>query len=92
MLYFNRLGLLVFLVAFGAAYGILYTLGTHDEGLWMMIAGPLLTIIDIGYRRIAGLRLFGDTNRGPAILWLPVWGWGVFWFGLGAYYHYQQAH
>jgi len=33
---FNKLGFLVF--AFGAAYGILRTLKTDDEGLWMMTA------------------------------------------------------
>jgi hypothetical protein len=86
---FNKLGFLVFLVAFGGAYGILRTLGSDDEGLWMMIAGPLLAIIDVVYRRIAGLKLLGDVHRGPAILWLPAWVWGVFWFGLGAFYHFR---
>jgi hypothetical protein len=86
---FNKLGFLVFVVAFGAAYGILRTLGTDEEGLWMMLAGPLIAIIDVGYRRATGLKLVGDVNRGPAILWLPAWVWGVFWFGLGAFYHFR---
>ncbi|HEX2691465.1 MAG TPA: hypothetical protein VHN14_32865 [Kofleriaceae bacterium] len=87
----NKLGFLAFVVAFGVAYGILWTLGTDEEGLWMMIAGPLLSAIDVGYRRVVGLRLLGDVDRGPAILWLPAWVWGVFWFGLGTFYHCQHT-
>jgi len=44
--------------------------------------------IDLGYRSVAGLKWFGDVKRGPAILWLPAWPWGVVWFGLGAFYHF----
>ena len=88
---YNKLGFLAFLIAFGAAYGILRTLGSDEEGLWMMIAGPLLTLIDVGYRRVVGLKFFGDVSRGPAILWLPAWVWGVFWFGLGVFYHCRQG-
>jgi len=88
---YNKLGFLVFIVAFGAAYGILRTLGTDEEGLWMMIAGPLIALIDLGYRRVVGLKFFSDVSRGPAILWLPAWVWGVFWFGLGVFYHCRQG-
>jgi len=88
---YNKLGFLGFLIAFGAAYGILRTLGSDEEGLWMMIAGPLLTLIDLGYRRVVGLKFFSDVSRGPAILWLPAWVWGVFLFGLGVFYHCRQG-
>jgi len=69
----------------------LRTPGRDEEGLWMMIAGPLLALIDFGYRRVVGLKVFGDVSRGPAILWLPAWVWGVDWFGLGVFYRCRQA-
>jgi len=84
----NALGFLVFVAAFGAAYGILCAIaGTVAEGPWMMIAGPLIAIADVAYRTRAGIRLLGDIQRGPSILLLPAWVWGGFWFALGGYYH-----
>lgn len=59
-----------------------------SRGASAPIAGPLIVFIDLGYRSVAGLKWFGDVKRGPAILWLPAWPWGVVWFGLGAFYHF----
>ena len=89
---FNRLDFLIFIASIGADYGILRLLGfgEDDEGVWMMIAGPLIAVLDIAYRLGAGLRL-REATKGPSILWLPAWPWGLFWCGLGAYYYWQQT-
>lgn len=71
---YNALGFVVFAVSFGAAYAILYQLDlADDEGLWMMLAGPAIAIIDVVYRLARRLKLFGDVQPGPSILFLPAW-------------------
>ena len=84
MIIINLLGIVVFLISAGVGVGIANTLGYHGEGLPMLIGGPLMVVLDIGYRRLRDLRLVGA--RGPALFWLPMWLWGVFWTGLGVYY------
>jgi len=74
----------MFVIAGAIAFGIARAIGNEAEGLWMMIAGPLLVGLDVGYRRARKTTLFGA--RGGTFILLPVWCWGVFWSGLGAYY------
>jgi hypothetical protein len=47
-----------------------------------------MMVLDIGYRRLRGLKVIGW--RGPALFWLPMWLWGLFWFGLGVVYVFQH--
>jgi hypothetical protein len=89
MLLFNRLGLILFLVAFGAGWGIARVAHWSGEGMLMLIAGPLLCGLDAGYRRIKGLPFFRRADEGGTVLFLPAWFWGVFWTGLGAFYHFR---
>ena len=86
MSHFNTAGTLMFLAAFGAAYGIMRGLGVMNEGLVMLVAGPLLAIADLLYRRHKHVRLLRGAGGGTFLL-LPVWLWGVFWTGLGAFYY-----
>ena len=86
MLLFNRLGLVFFLVAFGSASGLAHLLGRLTEGIVMMIAGPLLAVLDAGYRRVRGRPLLRPADGGGTVLLLPAWLWGLFWTGLGAWY------
>jgi hypothetical protein len=79
----------MFLVAFGSAYGVLRVLGLGEhEGLWMMIAGPLLVLFDLGYRNLEHAAIFRGV-LGGAFLFIPLWLWGLFWTALGAYYHFH---
>lgn len=90
MLVFNRLGLVFFLLAFGAGWGIARALGPVSEGILMMLAGPILTVLDVGYRRIRGRPLLRLADDGGTVLFLPAWLWGLFWTGLGAWYHFAR--
>jgi hypothetical protein len=81
---YNARGFIVFVVAALVASGALYALESTDEGLWMMTAGPIIAILDLAYRRWAAVPL-RDAGRGPSILFLPAWCWGVFWTCLGIY-------
>lgn len=83
---FNSIGFLMFVAAFGGAYGIMVSLGSEREGLWMMIAGPLLAGIDLVARSLRRAPLFGRVGASQ-ILFLPAWCWGAFWTVLGAVYY-----
>jgi hypothetical protein len=80
----NWRGLLLFMAAFGAAIGIGKTAGIQDEGLLMMIGGPLLAIGDLAHRAFTARgQWFARTGKTAVILWLPAWIWGAFWLVLG---------
>jgi TM2 domain-containing membrane protein YozV len=84
MIVINLIGLLVAAISLGVGIGVADKLGSHGHGLAMMIAGPMMVVLDVGYRRFRGLKLVGW--RGPAIFWLPAWLWGLLWFGAGVTY------
>ena len=88
MIVINLLGILTFVISAGVGIGVASTLGNHGEGLPMMIGGPLMVVLDIGYRQLRGWKVIG--RRGAALFWLPMWLWGLFWFGLGIYYVTQH--
>ena len=87
MLLFNRLGLVFFLIAFGVGWGIARSLGRPEEGILMMIASPILFLLDAGYRQARKRPFFRPAESGGTVLFLPAWMWGLFWTGLGAWYH-----
>jgi hypothetical protein len=84
MIVINLAGILACVVSLIIAVGISDKLASHNNDLAMMLSGFLLVVIDVGYRRIRGLKLIGW--RGPAIFWLPAWIWGVLAFGSGLAY------
>jgi hypothetical protein len=94
--YFNVRGFVMFVLSFGAALAganvlELPTDTPSNEGLYMMVAGPVLTALDLGYRKHKRAPLVRQPSAGGTFLFLPVWIWGVFWFGLGlGYYLYYS--
>jgi hypothetical protein len=57
----------------------------------MMLSGPLLSFFDLSYRRFKRVPLVKQPSAGGAFIFIPVWIWGVFWFGLGlGYYLYYS--
>jgi len=88
MLLFNLRGLIFFGVAFATGSALAPAIGAPDEGSVMMLAGPILTGLDAGYRALKALPFFRQADAGGAILFLPVWAWGLFWAVLGAWYHF----
>lgn len=87
---FNALGFLMFVAAFGGGYGIMRSLGIDDEGVWMMIAGPLLAALDLG-ARVARRTPLLQRAGAAQILFLPAWIWGTGWAVLGAVYYFRGA-
>jgi hypothetical protein len=88
MIVINLAGILVCAISLIVAVGISDKLGSGNNDLAMMLSGLLLVAIDVGYRRVRGLKLLGW--RGPAIFWLPAWIWGVLAFGSGLAYLVQR--
>lgn len=82
---FNAVGFAMFVLAFGAGYGMQRTMGVDHEGVWMMCAGPVLVALDLGHRHVRRLPALARTV-GSSIAFLPAWVWGAVWFVLGAVY------
>lgn len=81
--HFNLVGIVMFLVAMGIGIALSTLVAGGAEGPGMMVAGPLLVGLDLGYRRHRGLARF--DRRGGTFVYLPLWAWGLFWFALGIY-------
>ncbi len=83
----NLPGFLAFAVAFGSASAITWSMGQVNDDILMMIAGPLLIVIDLGYRGFANLA-FLSRRVGALLFFLPAWVWGALWAALGAVRHF----
>jgi len=81
---FNLIGFVMFLVGIGVGVGIARSVGSTGEGLPMVVGGPLLVLLDLGYRKARGGKMFG--RAGGTIIYLPVWLWGAAWAALGVVY------
>lgn len=87
MIIFNLIGIVMFAISFGSAYGVGRIAGyaSPSEGMMMMIAGPLATLLDFLYRRRYGGSWF-RPSAGGSLFFLPVWGFGILWFFFGLAY------
>jgi hypothetical protein len=88
MIVINLPGILACSISLILAVAISDRVASGNNDLAMMLTGLLLVVIDVGYRRIRGLKVIGW--RGPAIFWLPAWIWGVLAFGSGMAYLVQH--
>jgi hypothetical protein len=76
----NFPGLLMTFLSLGAAVNV----GLEEEGAMMMLAGPLLVLMDVAYR-MWPRRGIPDRCGGTVAL-LPAWTVGLLWFGFGCAY------
>jgi hypothetical protein len=82
-IWFNLIGLVMFIVAFGAALGISRVVGSTGNGFATLCGGVLLTALDLGWRTRRGtMRRFGGGGR---MMFVPMWVWGIVWTVLGVY-------
>ncbi|HEV7671402.1 MAG TPA: hypothetical protein VGS22_23025 [Thermoanaerobaculia bacterium] len=86
MIIFNFIGIGMVAIGFGVAFGIGSLLGLTAEGPLMMIAGPLLLVLDLGYRAKKQPPNWFHPRSGGHLFWLPVWIWGLIWSALGLVY------
>ncbi len=80
---FNAIGLVIVAVSFLPVLGVCRLIGEERTGVVLAIGGPVALALDLRYRlRFSG----GDLvlpSRGGKFLWLPLWGFGPFWFAYG---------
>jgi hypothetical protein len=85
---FNPIGIGICALAFGSAIAIGKYLGIYDKGPLMMIAGPIVSALDLLYRTKSRNGHWLRADGGGALLFIPVWLFGAFWLVLGAVYTY----
>ena len=86
MIIFNYAGIIIAAIGFAVAFGIGAIVGTSAEGPLMMIARPLVAILDFAYRFKSANGHWFIPHRGGSLFFLPVWVFGVLWFILGIVY------
>jgi hypothetical protein len=79
----NAVGFMIVAASFGPVWVVCQLLGEGRNAVILATGGPIALALDLGYR----LRFSnGDLLRpglGGKFLWLPMWGFGIFWFVYG---------
>jgi hypothetical protein len=86
MLIFNWNGIGMFAVGFGVAIAIGYLVGISSEGFLMVIAGPVIAVLDLVYRFKSEKGHWLYPEKGGSLFFVPAWCLGVIWFILGIFY------
>ena len=86
MIIFNYPGIIIAAIGFAIAFGIGAIFGTSAEGPLMLIGGPIVALLDLGYRFTVKNGHWFIPHRGGSLFFLPVWALGAFWFVLGIVY------
>lgn len=86
MLIFNLVRIVICAIAFGIAFVVGHLMGTSAEGSLMIIAGPIVAILDLVYRAKYGDGNWFIPEKGGSLFFLPAWGLGVLWLVLGIIY------
>jgi hypothetical protein len=71
---FNLLGLVMFVLASAIGTAIARAFGISHVGFAMIFTGPVLALIDIGYRKARGSSML--WRGGGSLMFLPAWFWG----------------
>jgi len=82
----NWIGFVICAVGFGIAFVIGYVAGNSDEGFLMVIAGPIVAVLDIAYRFFSEKGHWLHPDQGGSIFFVPAWCLGTVWLILGIIY------
>ena len=89
MIIFNLLGLAFLGIGFAVAMSIRAAAGIESEGATMLILGPVVLAIDLGYRLLRKDGHWFSHRSGGHLFFLPLWMFGALWIVLGAVYVYR---
>jgi len=78
-------------IGFGLAFLAQCFLGSMSEGHLMIIAGPIIAILDIAYRLRSKDKSLFKSSKGGSLFLLPAWCFGLFWLILGMVYVLNKA-
>jgi len=90
VLYFNGIGLVISLLAFGVAWCIGRCTDLSSGPHLLVVCGPLMCILDLWYRWLH--RSMFSPSGGGAICWIPAWAWGGFMAVSGAVHLLATTH
>ena len=89
MIIFNFIGLAMVGACFAIAYVFGWVTSSTGEDVLMVIAGPLLFICDMLYRRKRTVGTEGQWwyhhRRGGQLFFIPIWVFGLLWMLLGTF-------
>jgi hypothetical protein len=86
-LLFNAASVIILILSGLVAYAVAYALGNSGDRLVLMIFGPLVAALDLGYRiKRSGGSLLGPPSNSPLFepdeggrfFLLPIWTFGIF--------------
>ena len=86
-LLFNAASVMILILSCVVAYAIAYALGNTGDRLVLMIFGPIVAALDLGYRiKRSGGNLLGSPSNSPLFepdeggrfFLLPIWTFGMF--------------
>jgi hypothetical protein len=83
ILHINLPGAVICGLAFAAAFGVGYLVGTSEEGSLMILAGPLCTVMDSSFRMRKAERRWFHPDAGGNLFFIPIWLLGIVWLALG---------
>lgn len=86
MIIFNLAGMVMLIVGFAIAIPLCSALGWSGEGPPMLIAGPLVALMDMVYRFRSREGHWFAPRSGGSLFFLPVWGFGLLWIIFGIVY------
>jgi hypothetical protein len=80
----NHLAFFMVLVGYPAGVGLALLLGQpNPANAGFVFGGPIITYLDMRYRRKVGQRHWFHPHRGGHLMFIPVWILGVIWIILG---------
>ncbi len=88
---FNWLGMGICVIGFGLAFLAQFFLGSMSEGQLMIIAGPIIAILDIAYRLRSKDKSLLKSSKGGSLFFLPAWCFGLLWLILGIVYALREV-
>jgi hypothetical protein len=81
----NVAGFIMIAAGFLPALGVCRLLGDDRDGLKLVIGGPLTLALDLAYRLRSPAGSLFLPRRGGKLAYLPLWVFGIFWIGYGAW-------
>lgn len=87
MLIINGIGFAICAVGFGVSFAVCHFIfHSTSEGLFMVIAGPIVSALDVIYRMKTQRDKWSLAEGGGQLFWIPVWAFGLIWVAVGIFY------
>lgn len=79
----NCLGILLFMGAFTPAIVMIELYPATERWILVVLGGVISLAIDAGLRKALGHESLLEFDRGPRMVFIPLWIWGLLWIVVG---------